>query len=462
MNKTDYLSRQPYLDLLKSIVKEQKYNSKGYSFAINGEWGCGKTWILQELEKQLFEEKDNNYLIFNYNAWENDFYDEPLIAIISVMIAKINSVIKQKTLYESAIDELTKEAVNDLILIVSSVIKAITKIDLEKSLKSKKALLRRIKNGTSIENNIDSFIPLQKMLHTVKNAIAKLSESYSIILIVDELDRCLPEYAIKVLERLHHVCNEMPVIQILAINKRDLSFGIAKIYGVNESGIDPYKFSDKYLQKFIQLSIPLNNGIISDDEAVLNKIDGGFSPVLVIDKAGLIDFYKQLMTGITPRTQEHICKQVVLAHKLTVLSGHNLDSYSYGLLCCELLYCIKYLIFKTDTDYIIEHEDSSIFSLKSNITNNKCEIISLNQFDNNLEKIFRKEYQPHEEMFPSQRGMYKAITAFSCENISGQLMNYFVNNYLLSDKWPQVIMMDKVIKPEREFLKSFRATLQKL
>ena len=458
--KADYLSRQPYIDLLKTVIENQCENPSGFSFSINGDWGSGKTWILKELEKQLIDE--NNYLIFHYNAWENDFYDEPLVAILSVMIEKLNEITKQKSLYESALDELIKEALNDLKLLICGPFHEVTKIDLEKSIEYKKGIFKRIKQGTKISSKeIDTFLPLQNALKTVRDNIQKLSAKLHIIIVIDELDRCLPEYAIKVLERLHHICNEMPVIQILAINKRDLSFGIAKIYGVNNSEIDPYKFADKYLQKFIHLSIPLNNGIISDDEAVLNKIDEGFAPAIVIDKAGLIDFYKLLMTGITPRTQEHICKQVALAHKLTVLSGHKLDSYSYGLLCCELLYCIKYLIFRTYTDFIIEHEDGSIYSLKSNITNNKCEIISLNQFENNLEKIFRKEYQVYEEMFQSQRGMYNDISAFSCENTSSQLMNYFVNKYYISTKWPQVITMDNVIKPEREFLKYFKTTLQK-
>ena len=55
LNNTDYLSRQPYLDLLKSIIANQSNNPPGYSFAIDGEWGCGKTWILTELECQLAE-----------------------------------------------------------------------------------------------------------------------------------------------------------------------------------------------------------------------------------------------------------------------------------------------------------------------------------------------------------------------------------------------------------------------
>lgn len=59
---TDHLFRQPYLDLLKSIITTQCNNSSGYSFAIDGEWGCGKTWILNELEKQLTEKKRTNSL----------------------------------------------------------------------------------------------------------------------------------------------------------------------------------------------------------------------------------------------------------------------------------------------------------------------------------------------------------------------------------------------------------------
>ena len=68
MKYKDLLSRQPYLDLLKSIIINQKDNQTGYSFAIDSEWGCGKTWILTELENQLEEDPENKYLIFHYNA----------------------------------------------------------------------------------------------------------------------------------------------------------------------------------------------------------------------------------------------------------------------------------------------------------------------------------------------------------------------------------------------------------
>ena len=105
----DCLSRQPYLDLLKSIIEKQKDNYSGYSFAIDGDWGSGKTWILNTLENILLSEKENEYLIFHYNAWENDFYEEPLVALLSVMIEKLNEVTSQKSLYDAAVDELLQQ-----------------------------------------------------------------------------------------------------------------------------------------------------------------------------------------------------------------------------------------------------------------------------------------------------------------------------------------------------------------
>ena len=251
--KQDSLSRQPYIDLLKSIIENQRDNSSGYSFAIDGEWGCGKTWILTELENQLEEDSDNKYLIFHYNAWENDFYDEPLVAILSVMIEKLNKVTSQKSLYEAAIDELLRQASADLLTLVSGIVKEVTKIDAEKIIKRKKGFFRRIKENTKLSaKDINTLVPLQHTLQEVRNNLIKLSEKFHIILIVDELDRCLPEYAIKVLERLHHICNDLPLIQILAINKKDLSFGISKVFGMNNPEIDREKFADKYLQKFME------------------------------------------------------------------------------------------------------------------------------------------------------------------------------------------------------------------
>ena len=198
MNK-DTLSRQPYLDLLKSIIANQKNNPTGYSFAINGEWGAGKSWILQELEKQLLEEKDNKYLIFHYNAWENGFYEEPLVAILSVMIECLK---KQKTNVKEkdSAKKVVTSSITALTKVAGTVIEKKWQInpnDIVEAVKDSGKALGDVKLTKSDFNNM---LPLENALKQIKDVIIKLSKKMNIIIVVDELDRCLPEYAIKVLK----------------------------------------------------------------------------------------------------------------------------------------------------------------------------------------------------------------------------------------------------------------------
>ncbi len=369
----DHLSRQPFIDLLKNIIANQSANSKGYSIAIDGEWGSGKTWVLNELESQL----DKKYLVFHYNAWENDYYEEPLVAILSVMIGKINEISKQKSVYESAVDELLKEAGKDLKLLLCGITKEITKIDIEKSINSKNGLIERIKKGTEIPDDINSMLPMQNALNTVRENIKKLSEKFSVILIIDELDRCLPEYAIKVLERLHHICNEMPVFQIIAIDKKQLADGISKVYGkvhTNKQGDTEQhilQFADNYLQKFIDVSIPLPNGENTTELSILNGLEKYFEPyirptnfnqeLVVFDEKFLLNFIKTLFGGIDKRTMEKVLSLVRICHELTLASGAKMEEYLYPHLVYEVLYTIQVYCFHQKDDLKIKKYSDGSF-----------------------------------------------------------------------------------------------------
>ena len=123
MSIQDLLNRQNFIELLKTIITNKAHTKENYSIAIDGEWGSGKTWILNEITEQLCEDSTNDYLIFYYNAWENDFYEEPLVAIISVIIEKLNKITKQKSTLEATLNQLIKEVTNDLILVVSGISK---------------------------------------------------------------------------------------------------------------------------------------------------------------------------------------------------------------------------------------------------------------------------------------------------------------------------------------------------
>lgn len=445
----DHLSRQPFIDLLKNIIANQSANSKGYSIAIDGEWGSGKTWVLNELENQL----DKGYLVFHYNAWQNDFYEEPLVAILSILISSLQDL---KTLNEkNGNTKIISKSITTLLKLAGSVVEKKWGINPSEIFESTKDLSVAISDKKLTKEDFNSLLPLENTLKVIKEVLNDISKKYKIILIVDELDRCLPEYSIKVLERLHHVCNEMPVLQIIAINKKDLSFGIAKVFGMNNQNIDIEKFADKYLQKFIQLTIPLNNGQISNEEDILSGIDEGFTPAIAIDKNYLIQFYRQLMNGIPPRTQEYIKQQVTLIHKLTVLSGHTLEYYSYGLLCCELMYCIMKLIFKIEPDLKVKTENNQLIVRTGySLPADKCLIVPFIQFTSNLEKLFRTSTNYYSD------GRVNSVTSVPCNNGQCQMLNYFLENYYIRDKWPEALRSDDVFIPEREFLEHFKETLK--
>ncbi len=369
----DFLSRRRYLDLLKSIIENQKDNPIGYSFAIDGDWGSGKSWILQELEKQLLEEKDNKYLIFHYNAWENDFYDEPLVAILSVMIECLKKQ-KTKVKEKDSVKKVVTSSINALTKVAGTIIEQKWKVnpnDIIESVKDSGKALGDVKLTKSDFNNM---LPLENALKQVKDVITKISKELNIVLFVDELDRCLPEYAIKVLERLHHICNEMPVIQILAINKKCLADSISKVYGKdfshnNEADAWTNIFFESYLQKFVDIIIPLPNGKIDTKVEVLNGLEKDYKPyirrndgkeLIKLDDDFLATFISSLMNGIPKRLQEKIFKQVALCHKLSLQSGvqYNEEQMTYAILIYEILSCISRFVYhaKDSCKFIINKD----------------------------------------------------------------------------------------------------------
>ena len=91
----------------------------------------------------------------------------------------------------------------------------------------------------------------------------EMAEPRTLLLVVDELDRCIPQYAIKVLERLHHIFYGLDnLIVILAIDRRQLEHSVEEMFGIN-SLEDKRIDVEKYLKKFIDFSMELDGGEMS-------------------------------------------------------------------------------------------------------------------------------------------------------------------------------------------------------
>ena len=76
---TDLLDRKAFVARLIDVVEILSENRKNASFAVNGAWGVGKTFVLNRFEEEiakypLEEDGPRKYLVFHYDCWKYDYY----------------------------------------------------------------------------------------------------------------------------------------------------------------------------------------------------------------------------------------------------------------------------------------------------------------------------------------------------------------------------------------------------
>jgi len=177
---------------------------------------------------ECFKSKfSNDYLVVYYDAWYNDNDEDPLLSVLF---------------------EICKQANKDFILngeilaktgnILSQIIKMGTKIDLEEFVDSFKSHSKLAEYVTMREYNDK----IADLLNTISNG--------KVILFIDELDRCKPTYAVKLLERVKRYFNKDNFICVYSLNLQQLQHTIKCVYGAEFA-------AHKYLDRFFSLTVPI-------------------------------------------------------------------------------------------------------------------------------------------------------------------------------------------------------------
>ena len=255
-----------FLKLIYSI------NSKS-TISIDGDWGTGKTFFVKQLElvintlnKEDSEISDDTELkkiicefrrkleelniktegitkAIYYNACEYDYFDDPIITIIADIINKNNNI--------NINDQIVKESIGSkLDKLISSFKFGISfqgrdgntfGMDFQKTAnQDKKKILDKIIEDKEIETIFNQL--LEELL---------VEQSNRLVIFIDELDRCKPDFAVKLLERIKYFFNDERFIFVFSTNINQLQYTIEKYYGNNFNG-------SYYLQKFFdyQLELP--------------------------------------------------------------------------------------------------------------------------------------------------------------------------------------------------------------
>ena len=315
--RLDLLDRDEFIENVVKIVNQLSDINRGCCFAIEGGWGVGKTFVIEEIEERLkvIQSEETNcdrYFVFHYNCWQHDYYEEPAVAIISAMLASIKD---DEALLSKDIDntikagyELAKEKIKEIAgLYIENKI-GINLISLADEIKDNKD------ETEDAENEFDVMFNFSQTIEKVRKKLQEIAAERTIVLFVDELDRCIPQYAIKVLERLHHIFYGLDnVVVIMAIDRKQLEHSVEEMFGVrkDESSID----IERYLKKFIDFSVVLDNGVLN--ESYWGKYKEYIDKFQVSDgndaeKACCI--LSTFLDGIDIRNQEKIIEKAYLIH----------------------------------------------------------------------------------------------------------------------------------------------------
>ena len=335
MDKVDILNREDFVNQLLLITESISDSKQSTSFAIDGSWGSGKSFVLDMFEEQLSqiqseETATDKYFIIRYNCWEYDYYDEPLVAIVAAILDAIEK--KTKFLYGEQgekIKGVLKAVGATLFSIANGTIKNATSVDLGEVYSIITSGMSAGKEKYVKSKDYDKFFGFKKALQSFHEVLKELSEEYTVVFLIDELDRCLPEYAIKVLERLHHLIDgSQNIINIISMDKKQLHKSIQHIFG--------FEKIEEYLKKFIQFTATLNVGTVSE------KITDKYSDYISLFDRNLLpfndsieEFMQVVFKSIDIREQERLFHRATVAHKILFIEPKD-----YSFMCIELLILI--------------------------------------------------------------------------------------------------------------------------
>ena len=240
-------------EFVRQFVKMLNAIEDNCTIALEGNWGSGKTFFVKQVKmvldahnpnyqpvngflteerRKVIKEKCSEFnaedgstelkpqLCVYYDAWQNDNDEDPILSLVYSIVKEIGSDIsfdKKPTL------DICSELIN---LVCDKDISKLIKV-----LKGENAL-DLIKKTKDEAEKVSKF--LQSLLPEVGERL---------IVFVDELDRCKPSYAVKLLERIKHYFLDEEITFVFSVNINELRHTIRKCYG---SDFDATRYLDRF------------------------------------------------------------------------------------------------------------------------------------------------------------------------------------------------------------------------
>ena len=369
----DEFNRRP---IAKNIIRLLTSPIDLSPMVIDGGWGTGKTEFCQKLIR-LMQQQRRNYQPVYIDAFRSDHSGEPLLALLAEIIKtctpedtdgqpseKRKNITRKiakaagfgiKTVAKAAVGHVLKQNTDDLAEEFQQIMNDGQDADsLAETVTDAAATIASHTIDATVEALLKEQIEAEKNLETLKACLKELAADKPIILFIDELDRCRPDYAVDMLEVIKHVFDVENVKVVLVTNTKQLRAAINHRYGME---VD----AQKYLDKFLKYSFALPDKIVArfEEERALVAVEyfkqlvrsNGIAGELkgLIEQEITMDFIRDMIerNGLSLRETERLVRFLELFHSLSRGGLDSQQMWEY-----KMLYIMGVFIFCFHPDLI--------------------------------------------------------------------------------------------------------------
>jgi hypothetical protein len=289
--------------------------------------------------------EDNEQHIVYVDAFKADHTNEPLFAVLAAIINLMPKDDNFKILLQQSLGLLKYSAKNLLILGLEKTLGKAT-IDMVKKTAEETKKNMPQSNTSIAQERLNDHLNANRNLKDLQDALADITEEKEMIIFIDELDRCKPDFALQMLEIIKHVFDVDRIKFVLVTNVYQLEASIKHRYGIDIN-------TDEYLGKFRKYKFTLNR-IIDNNTGVSKKYFMDFvnEKYDILLEEYYLTFIKDMIErhNISLRQIEELILCIDVYNELaeTKMRLGKEPSYIYTLLIlfAITLYCIKPSIIK--------------------------------------------------------------------------------------------------------------------
>ncbi len=270
--------------------------------AVDGAWGSGKTWFGQRLQALLAQDDKTKSVWID--AFAADWHDDPALSLLAELASQLPA-------------EKSKEFIAAAAPLASKVLLA-----------AGKGVLKAGGNLLGIDTDVidgvveaaqgagEAYIKKRLLaLDERKRSLEKLHEllqkavedgGFKLVVFVDELDRCSPAYAIRLLERINHLFAIDGVVFVLLWNRKQIQQAVKVFYGQDTDG-------QMYLDRFVDYPLSLPNHHLTRQVAAMGLIVEAEIQKLTSSAHRQLHQFAPMLGGfadvlhLTAREVKHVC-----------------------------------------------------------------------------------------------------------------------------------------------------------